>query len=117
MKYVVLGLNSNTQNVKRESYFQEIHACLQFCLHFQMLAEVGYQAGQHEVLAESFSKDVYKHLHDEAKKLKESRRKNIKESDKLVNELNSAFKSMHSSKEKFRKAFDDHERAQQAFSK
>ena len=89
--------------------------CFHFCL--QMLSEVGYQAGQHEVLAESFSKEVYKNLHEQAKQLKEIRRRNIKESDKLVTELNSAFKSMQSSKEKFRKAFEDQEKAQQAFAR
>ena len=86
-----------------------------FCL--QMLQEVGFQAGQHEVLAEAFSKEVYKQLLEQAKQLKEVRRKNMKESEKIINDLNSAFKSMQSSKDKFRRAFDDQEKASSAFSK
>ena len=82
-----------------------------------MLKEVGFQAGQHEVLAEAFSKEICKNLHDQAKQLREIRRKNMKESEKLVNELNSAYKIMQTSKEKFRKSFEDQEKASGAYSK
>ena len=66
-----------------------------------MLQEVGFQAGQHEVLAETFSKDIYKQIHEQAKTLKEVRRKNMRESEKIVNDLNAAFKSMQSSKVRY----------------
>lgn len=83
----------------------------------QMLQEVGFQAGQHEVLAEAFSKDISKQLHDSAKQLKEVRRKNMKESEKIINDLNAAKKSMQASKEKFRKAFEDQEKANAVYMK
>ena len=82
-----------------------------------MLQEVGFQAGQHEVLAEAFSKDISKQLHDSAKQLKEVRRKNMKESEKIINDLNAAKKSMQASKEKFRKAFEDQEKATTVYMK
>ena len=82
-----------------------------------MLQEVGFQAGQHEVLAESFSKDIYKQMHDQAKSLKEIRRKNMKESEKIVTDLNVAFKSMQASKDKFRKGFEDQEKANGVYQK
>ena len=82
-----------------------------------MLKEVGFQAGQHEVLAEALSKEIYKNIHEQAKQLKEIRRKNMKDSEKLVTDLNAAFKSMQASKEKFRKAFEEQEKATSAFKK
>ena len=82
-----------------------------------MLKEVGFQAGQHEVLAESFSKEISKGILNEAKQLREIRRKNMKESEKLVSELNSAYKAMQTSKEKFRKSYEDQEKASGAYQK
>ena len=86
-------------------------------LSFQMLKEVGFQAGQHEVLAESFSKEISKGIQEQSKQLREVRRKNMKESEKLVSELNSAYKAMQSSKEKFRKSYEDQEKASGAYNK
>ena len=83
----------------------------------QMLKEVGFQAGQHEVLAESFAKEISKNIHDQAKQLRDIRRKNMKESEKLVSELNSAYKAMQTSKEKFRKSYEDQEKASGAYAK
>jgi len=83
----------------------------------EMLKEVGFQAGQHEVLAESFSKEISKGIQEQSKQLREVRRKNMKESEKLVNELNSAYKAMQSSKEKFRKSYEDQEKASGLYNK
>ena len=46
-----------------------------------MLAEVGFVAGQHEVLSENFCKEQYKGVLAETKKLKEERKKNMKEAN------------------------------------
>ena len=82
-----------------------------------MLQEVGFQAGQHEVLAESFAKEIYKQILDQAKQLKEIRRKNMKESEKILSDLNSKFKSLQGSKDKFRRAFEDQEKANNSYTK
>ena len=86
-----------------------------FC--FQMLQEVGFLAGQHEILADSFTKEHYKSIQEQVKRLKEGRKKNIKESEKIASELKSSYKTMDSAKEKFRKAFDEQERTAVAYNR
>ena len=81
----------------------------------QMLKEVGFQAGQHEVIAEAFSKDYSKGILKQTKELREARRQNKKESEQLIGALEQAFSAMQISKEKFRKALEDQERAIQAY--
>ncbi len=82
-----------------------------------MLSEVGFMAGQHEVLSESFCKEQYKGVLVEVKKLKEARKKNMKEADKIAADMKSAFKTMDAAKEKFRKAYEEQERCAVAFKK
>ena len=72
-----------------------------------MLTEVGYIAGQHELLAESFQKDNYRNVHDHAKKLKEIRKRNMEEHKTHLTELKQVYTAMERAKEKFRKAFDE----------
>ena len=52
-----------------------------------MLSEVGFLAGQHEVLSDAFCKERYKGVMGEVKSLKEARKKNIKEAEKIAAEL------------------------------
>ena len=63
-----------------------------------MLQEVGFLAGQHEVLAENFTKDNYKMVQEQVKRLKEKRRKTMKEADKLAEDLRKAFKDMEATR-------------------
>ena len=84
---------------------------------FQMLSEVGFQANQHELLAEHFAKERYKAVQEEVKRLKEQRKKNIKEAEKIEAELKKAFKTMDAAKEKFRKAFDEQEKSNNTYNK
>ncbi len=52
-----------------------------------MLNEVGFQANQHEILADNFSKEQYRSVHEAAKRLKEQKKRNMKEADKIGAEL------------------------------
>ena len=72
-----------------------------------MLMEVGFIAGQHELMAESFQKENYKNVHDQAKKLKEVRQRNMEEHKKHLHELRKVFANMEKAKEKFRKSFEE----------
>jgi len=83
----------------------------------QMLSEVGFLAGQHEVLSDAFCKERYKGVMGEVKSLKEARKKNMKEAEKIAAELKAAYKKMDAHKEKFRKAFDDQEKSTAAYNK
>ncbi|TRY73831.1 hypothetical protein TCAL_01926 [Tigriopus californicus] len=77
----------------------------------KMLTEVGFEAGQHERLAEAYTQVCYKGVHDNVKKLKERKKRNTKDHDKICTELEQSFKAMDSSRSKFRKAFDEQEKA------
>ena len=80
-----------------------------FCL--QMLLEVGFIAGQHELLSESLHKENYKNVREQVKKLREVRRRNMDEHKKHLTELKQVYHAMEKSKEKFRKAFEDQVRS------
>ena len=69
--------------------------------------EVGFIAGQHELLSESLHKENYKNVRDQVKKLREVRRRNMDEHKKHLAELKLVYHAMEKSKEKFRKAFED----------
>ena len=82
-----------------------------------MLLEVGFQAGQHEILADAFSKEIAQQIYEKAKEMKETRRKNMKQSKKILDELNASFKSMTASKDKFRRAYAEQVSATQTYQK
>ena len=82
-----------------------------------MLLEVGFQAGQHEILADAFSKDIAQQIFEEAKQMKKNRQTNMKQSKKISDELTVAFKTMHAAKDKFRRAYEDQVRATEAYKK
>lgn len=83
----------------------------------EMLLEVGFQAGQHEILADAFSKDIAQQIFDEAKQMKKNRQTNMKQSKKISDELTMAFKTMTAAKDKFRRAYDEQVRATEAYKK
>lgn len=82
-----------------------------------MLKEVGFQANQHDLLYESLSKEQYKQLLETVKRLKETRKRNMKEAEKIELDLKKAFKTMDSAKDKFRKAYDEQEKAAAVYNK
>ena len=69
----------------------------------QMLTEVGYIAGQHEVLADSFQKENYRKVRDNTKKFKEIRRLNMEKRQKNSKELKQLYSAMEKSKDKLKK--------------
>lgn len=83
----------------------------------EMLLEVGFQAGQHEILADAFSEEIAKKIKESAKEMTAKRKSNMKQSKKIHDELQSAFRSMTASKDKFRRAYDDQVRAVDAYNK
>jgi septation ring formation regulator EzrA len=82
-----------------------------------MLKEVGFLAGQHEVLAESFTKEQNKGVISEVKRLKNARSENIKEANKITADLKMAHSKMDKAKVKFRKAYEEQERSAEAYKK
>ena len=80
-----------------------------------MLREVGFLAGQHEILAENFAKENYKKITESATRLKERRKRSMREADKLASDLKKRFKEMDRSKEKFRKSFEEQEKSMLTF--
>lgn len=72
-------------------------------------------AGQHEILAESFMKENYKNVHEQAKKLKDCRKLNAKEYQRHSSDLKLAYKAMGNAKEKFKRAYEEQDKAGAAF--
>ena len=74
---------------------------------FQMLQEVGFIAGQHELLAENFTKENSKGVSSKVKELKEKLRRNGDLYAKRNSDLRTSFAAMAKAKDKFRKSYDD----------
>ncbi len=70
-----------------------------------MLREVDLIADQHELLSESLYKDNYKNVRDQVKKLREVRRRNMVEHEKILGDLKTVYHALEKSKERFKNAF------------
>ncbi|CAB4069447.1 FNBP1 [Lepeophtheirus salmonis] len=81
----------------------------------EMLQEVGYIAGQHEIIAEHCSIDNCKKMKEQIKKLKEKRKKNLKEFNRIESDLKRTYSSFESCRNEFRKAYEDSEKSTEAY--
>lgn len=69
-----------------------------------ILQELGYQAGQHELLADSYGKDCSKAIDDRLKEVKNEMKKNKKEAESIEKNLSQSYKSLDSKKQKISKS-------------
>lgn len=81
-----------------------------------MLHEISDLAGQHELIAEN-STDVTNDIFRLIKELKEERKKNLTEGQKLQNNLHTSYLQLDKSKKYYDRAFRDAEKAQEHFEK
>ena len=80
-----------------------------------MLKEVGFQAGQHEVIAESYKRDISETIKDQIGQIKKARENNIRKATKCTTELRDAKRTMFQARERFRRAYDDQIKAKQNY--
>eukprot|EP00092_Neocalanus_flemingeri_P012396 GFUD01013364.1.p1 GENE.GFUD01013364.1~~GFUD01013364.1.p1 ORF type:complete len:560 (-),score=157.06 GFUD01013364.1:214-1893(-) len=69
-----------------------------------ILEELGYQAGQHELVADSFGKDYAKDIENRVNEVKKEMKKSRNEADTLQRNLNQSYKALDHSKLKYQKA-------------
>merc|ERR1719427_1286157 len=82
-----------------------------------ILQELGYQAGQHELLADTYGKDCSKSIDERLKEVKKEIEKNKKEAEVIEKNLSQSYKSFDNKKSKYEKAHTDLQVTLNAFKK
>ena len=82
-----------------------------------ILQELGYQAGQHELLSDSYGSDCTKAIDDRLKEVKNEMKKNKKETEMLDKTLSHSYKSLDNRKQKYQKAHMELEITMNTFKK
>ena len=72
-----------------------------------ILQELGYQAGQHELLADTYGKDCSKSIDERLKEVKKEIEKNKKEAEMIEKNLSQSYKAFDNKKSKYEKAHMD----------
>ena len=89
---------------------------LQFILYFRkFLTETGYQAGQHEVLAECLSKVLVKDIQKKSTETLKKTKDNFKHAKKEKENMDASYFSLEKIKLKYEKSFHDWKEADRNF--
>jgi len=80
-----------------------------------LLAEVGCQAGQHEVLADTLAKEIPLEMAARSKEAARLTKESIKEARRLGEEVEKSYRSLDKSKRGYQRAFQEWETAQTAY--
>lgn len=80
-----------------------------------ILVEVGFQAGQHEVLADSLAKELPLEMINRGKEAARLTKENVKEARRLSEEMEKSYRSLEKSKTKYQRSFQDWESAQASY--
>ena len=81
------------------------------------LQELGFQAGQHEIVAETLSNQIQQEVIKKSKEIAKKTKNNIKEAKKISENLNRSYKELDKCKAKYQKSHHDMEEAKAAFMK
>lgn len=82
-----------------------------------VLQELGFQAGQHEILSDMLSVKLQQEVQKKTKEIAKLTKNNLKEAKKLSEDLNSMYKDLEKTKNKYKKSFLDWEEAKDNFTK
>jgi len=82
-----------------------------------ILQELGYQSGQHELLADSYGKECSKAIEGRLKDVKNEMKKIKKEAEAIEKSLGQSYKSLDSKKQKYQKAHQELEVTMNTFHK
>lgn len=86
--------------------------CFRLCLQ-----ELGFQAGQHEIVAETLSNQIQQEVIKKSKEIAKKTKNNIKEAKKISENLNRSYKDLDKCKAKYQKSHHEMEEAKSAFLK
>merc|ERR1719483_518806 len=82
-----------------------------------ILEELGYQAGQHELIAESFGKEFTKEIGNRVNDVKQEMRTNRKEAETCQQNLSHEYKALDDAKLKYQKSHIELEIAKTTYAK
>ena len=82
-----------------------------------VLQELGFQAGQHEVLSEMLTIQLQQEVQMKAKEIAKFTKKNLKDAKIISEDLNSMYKDVEKTKNKYKKSFLDWEDAKDNYMK
>ena len=82
-----------------------------------ILQELGYQSGQHELLAETYGKECTKAIEGRLRDVKNEMKKIKKEAEAIEKSLGQSYKSLDSKKQKYQKAHQELEVTMKTFHK
>jgi len=81
------------------------------------LQEMGFQAGQHEIVAETMSNQLQQDVIRKSKEITKKTKNNIKEAKKISETLNRSYKELDKCKSKYQKSYHEMEDAKGTFMK
>lgn len=93
--------------------------CMQLfsCFLRLFLQELGFQAGQHEIVAETLSNHLQQEVIKKSKEIVKKTKNNIKEAKKISENLNRSYKDLDKCKAKYQKSHNEMEEAKSSFLK
>ena len=95
----------------------DTHLILIFHIYRLFLQELGFQAGQHEIVAETFNNKLQHELIKKSKEIAKKTKNNIKEAKKFSENLNRSYKELEKCKMKYQKSYGEMEESKGTFQK
>jgi len=82
-----------------------------------VLQEMGFQAGQHEILSEIFTTKLHQEVQKKAKEISKLTKNNMKDANKMSEDLNKMYKDLDKAKHKYKRSFLDWEDSKTNYTK
>lgn len=119
LNFIISHLPHNDVFVLQAIYIEYSHNYrFTSCKAFKILMnEINDLAGQHEVVAENLQANVIKELNALAKDIREERKKQLQEGQRLTQTLQNQLENLQRSKKAYDKAYRDNEKALENFQK
>ncbi|XP_042907342.2 formin-binding protein 1, partial [Parasteatoda tepidariorum] len=112
--YKLRKLVKNYQPKKKEEEDIQFSSAVAFV---KMLNELNDMAGQHEIIAETYSGQIMKEISDLFKELKDERKKHLNDGQKYQTNLQNSRYSLEKNKKAYEKSFKEAEKANETFVK
>ena len=81
------------------------------------LQELGYQAGQHEILAETYCKTIPQDIQSKVKEVSRQTKNNLKEAKEISEDLEKSYKWLDKNKIKYQRSYVDLEQSRGNYEK
>ena len=74
-----------------------------------LLQETGYQAAQHEIIADTFAGKLHQELQQKAKEIMKATKHNLKKAKQISEDINKVYRDLDKAKSKYQKSYIDWE--------